>query len=74
MQEIKDKQENNARNSNKRFWILWTETMDCVAEVRAKTKKEALELFYKDDDQIWDSLECGQSERTSRPIVEEVKE
>ncbi len=73
MQEIKDKQERSVQNGKKRFWILWTETMDCVVEVRAKTKKEALELFYKDDDQIWESLECGQSERISRPFVEEVK-
>lgn len=72
MREIANEQETSVRNK-KRFWIIWAKKMDYVAEIRAKTKKVSLELFYKDDDQIWNSLECCQSEIVRKPCVKEVK-
>ena len=74
MREIANRQESEVRNDRKRFHIVWAEKMDRIAEVKAKTKKEALELFCKDDDQIWASLECCQSETARKPSVKEVKE
>ena len=69
---IAKKQKTSVRNK-KRFRIIWAVKMGCVVEIRAKSKKEALELFCKDDDQIWNSLECCQSEIVPKPCVREVK-
>ena len=73
MREIKCKQESRFQSDKKRFNFICAETMDCVTEVRAKTKKEALMLFYKDDDQVWENIECGQGERISKSFVKEVE-
>lgn len=74
MKEIKEKQESSVRSSKKRFAIFWTETVEYVAEVRAKTKREARELFYKDDIQILGGTECLDSRKNSRPSIMEVSE
>lgn len=74
MREIANRQKSEVRNDSKRFYIIWAEKMDRIAEVRAKTKREALELFYRGDDQIRYSLECGQSEMARKPSIMEVKE
>lgn len=68
------KQESSAQNSKKRFAIFWTETLEYVAEVKAKTKKEARELFYKDNAQILDSTECSGSRKSSGPFIKEVSD
>ena len=73
MREISNRQEGKAHDTRKRFYILWVEKTDCIAEVRARNKKEALDLFYRGDDQIWTSLECGQSEMARKPSIREVK-
>ena len=75
MQEINSaKQESSVQNSKKRFAIFWTETLEYVAEVEAKTKKEALELFYNEDDQILVSTECSDSRKSSGPFIKEVSD
>ena len=74
MREIANKQENGIRSSKKRFAIFWTETVEYVAEVRAKTKGEARELFYKDDIQFLGSTECLDSRKNSSPSIMEVSE
>ena len=73
MKEITDEQESSALCGKKRFYILWTETVEYVAEVRARTKKEARELFCKEDGQIAASAECLESRKRSGPFIREVK-
>ena len=74
MREIANKQENGIRSSKKRFAIFWTETVEYVAEVRAKTKGEARVLFHKDDIQILGGTECLDSRKNSSPSIMEVSE
>ena len=75
MQEINNaKQESSVRSRKKRFAIFWTETVEYVAEVGAKTKGEARELFYKDDIQYLGSMECLDSRKNNKPFIMEVSE
>ncbi|MHC4105134.1 MAG: hypothetical protein ACYSR9_09350 [Planctomycetota bacterium] len=75
MQDINNaKQESSVQNSKRLFAIFWTETVEYVAEVKAKTEKEARELFYKDNIQILGSTECLDNRKNSRPSIMEVSE
>ena len=75
MQEINEaKQESIAQDSKKLFVISWTEQEQCSALVRARSKKEVLELFYNDDDQLWENVDFTRKEMVGEPRVEEVDE
>jgi len=74
MKEIRHRQISNAAGGNKLFWILWTETMDCEGKVRAASKKEALKVFYEQDEGIRKTLEYVRNKRIRGIIVEEVSE
>ncbi len=73
MQEINEaKQESIAQDGTKLFQISWTEQEHCSSLVRAKNKKEVLELFYNDDDQLWENAEFTHKEIVGEPRIEEV--
>jgi len=74
MKEIRHRQTGNAVGSDKLFWIMWTETVDCEGKVRATSKKEALKFFYEQDEQIRKTLEYSRNKRIRGIIVEEVPE
>jgi len=76
MQEINyARQESSAQSSEnkKLFEISWTEVECCHAVVRAKNRKEALELFHLGDDQVWDNIEFGHREQFGKPRIKEVR-
>jgi len=68
-------QESSAQSSEnkKLFEISWTEVECCRALVRAKNRKEALELFRRGDNQVWDNIEFGHREQFGEPRVKEVR-
>jgi hypothetical protein len=74
MKEIKDSQPGNAQRRQKLFWILWTETVDCEGKIRAASKKEALKVFYEQDEGICRTLEYRRNKRIRSIFVEEVSE
>ena len=74
MKEIRHRQIGNTAGGDKLFWILWTETVDCEGKVRATSKKEALKVFYKEDEGIRKTLEHVRNRRIRGIIVEEVSE
>lgn len=68
MQEIKDNHAEDARSRTKRFWILWTVATDCVVEVRARNKEEALKMFEEGDFPEGDA-ECTEREMIGEPSL-----
>jgi hypothetical protein len=74
MKEIKHRQIGNTTSGGKLFWILWTETVDCEGKVRATSKKEALRVFYEQDEGICRTLEYRRNKRIRSIFVEEVSE
>lgn len=74
MKEIRHRQIGNTAGGDKLFWILWTETVDCEGKVRATSKKEALKVFYEQDERISRTLEYRRNKRIRGIIVEEVPE
>ena len=73
MREIAHRQESKTRDARKLFYVIWTEEMDYFVEIRARTKKEALELFYKAGGEFCAGVECCQGEKVRRPYAWEVK-
>ena len=76
MQEINyARQESSAQSSEnkKLFEISWTELECCRAVVRAKNRKEALDLFHHCYDQVWDNIEYGHREQFGEPRIKEVR-
>jgi hypothetical protein len=74
MKEIRHRQIGNAAGGGKLFWILWTETVDCEGKVRATSKKEALRVFYEQNERICRTMEYRRNKRIRGIIVEEVPE
>jgi hypothetical protein len=73
MREIANKQQRRGGNTKGLFYVIWTEKMDCFVEIWARTKKEALELFYKAGGEFCNGVQCCQSETVRRPNTWEVK-